>query len=124
MERDYRWCLAALQNASPAAAAGIAPAQVGAVAAHRIRLLRLPTTLFRLVAARMLRIDPRRARAWRTTWRSAARPDRRAVRRVVLPPRPGACARERMAELVTAGRGRPVEPGRAGGAAMKDVTGR
>ena len=38
--------------------AGIAPAQVAAVPAHRLSgLLRLPDWLFRIVAARMLRID-------------------------------------------------------------------
>jgi len=40
--------------------AGIEPAQVGALPAHRIPLLlRLPTPLFKLIAARMLRIDPK-----------------------------------------------------------------
>ena len=38
--------------------AGIAPAQVAALPPHRVpTLLRLPTPLFRLIAARMLRID-------------------------------------------------------------------
>ena len=62
MDRGYRQCLAALQveALSVLQAAGIAPAQVGALPPHRIPpLLRLPTPLFRLIAARMLRIDPK-----------------------------------------------------------------
>jgi 2-dehydropantoate 2-reductase len=61
MARGYRECLAALQLEALALLerAGIAPAQVGALAPRRIpMLLRLPTPLFRLIAARMLRIDP------------------------------------------------------------------
>lgn len=60
MDRGYRQCLAALQAEALQLlhGAGITPAQVGALAPHRIpRLLRLPTPLFRLIAARMLRID-------------------------------------------------------------------
>jgi 2-dehydropantoate 2-reductase len=60
MERGYRECLAALQSEALTllCAAGIAPAQVTALPPQRIpALLRLPTPLFRLVAARMLRID-------------------------------------------------------------------
>jgi 2-dehydropantoate 2-reductase len=42
------------------AKAGIAPAAVGAVKPAMLSsLLRLPTPLFRIVAARMLRIDPK-----------------------------------------------------------------
>ena len=62
MNRGYRQCLAALQTEALALLrhAGIAPAQVGALPAHRIPLLlRLPTPLFKLIAARMLRIDPK-----------------------------------------------------------------
>jgi len=62
MERGYRQCLAALQTEALGLlkSAGIAPAQVGALPAHRIpTLLRLPTPLFKLIAARMLRIDPK-----------------------------------------------------------------
>jgi 2-dehydropantoate 2-reductase len=61
MARGYRQCLAALQTESLGLLkrAGIAPAQVGAMPAHRIpTVLRLPTPLFNLIAARMLRIDP------------------------------------------------------------------
>jgi 2-dehydropantoate 2-reductase len=61
LERGYRLCLAALMDETCAvlARAGIVPAQVAAVKpALLIRLLRLPTPLFKLVAARMLRIDP------------------------------------------------------------------
>jgi 2-dehydropantoate 2-reductase len=61
MTRGYRLCLAALQTEALELLkrAGIAPAQVGALPAHRIpTLLRLPTPLFKLIAARMLRIDP------------------------------------------------------------------
>jgi 2-dehydropantoate 2-reductase len=61
MARGYRQCLAALQLEALALlrAAGIAPAQVGALPPQRIpTLLRLPTPLFKLIAARMLRIDP------------------------------------------------------------------
>ena len=61
MDRGYRLCLAALQTEALGVlrAAGIQPAQVGALPPQRIPpLLRLPTPLFRLIAARMLRIDP------------------------------------------------------------------
>jgi 2-dehydropantoate 2-reductase len=60
MDRGYRRCLAALQTEALQSLqrAGIAPAQLGAVAPHRIpMLLRLPSPLFRVIAARMLRID-------------------------------------------------------------------
>ncbi|MDM0016710.1 2-dehydropantoate 2-reductase [Variovorax saccharolyticus] len=60
LERDYRRCFAALIDEALAvlARAGIEPAQLGALPAARIPpILRLPTPLFRLVAARMLRID-------------------------------------------------------------------
>ncbi len=62
MQRGYRQCLAALQTEAMdlLKRAGIAPAQVGALPAHRIpTVLRLPTPLFKLLAARMLRIDPK-----------------------------------------------------------------
>ncbi|WP_442282826.1 2-dehydropantoate 2-reductase [Variovorax sp. M-6] len=60
LQRGYRRCFAALIDEALAVLerAGIAPAQLGAVPAARIpSILRLPTPLFRLVAARMLRID-------------------------------------------------------------------
>lgn len=60
MERGYRRCLAALQEEALGLlrAAGVQPAQVAAVPPRRLpALLRLPSPLFRLVAARMLRID-------------------------------------------------------------------
>lgn len=58
----YRRCLAALQEEAlqVLARAGIEPAQVGAVPPRRMPpLLRLPSPLFRAVAGRMLRIDPK-----------------------------------------------------------------
>ncbi len=61
MDRGYRQCLAALQTEALQLlrAAGIAPAQVAALPPQRVpTLLRLPTPLFKLIAARMLRIDP------------------------------------------------------------------
>lgn len=61
MDRGYRECLAALQTEALGVlrAAGIQPAQVGALPPQRIPpLLRLPTPLFRLIASRMLRIAP------------------------------------------------------------------
>ena len=60
--RGYRQCLAALIDEARGvlANAGIAPAAVGAVKpAMLATLLRLPTPLFRIIAARMLRIDPK-----------------------------------------------------------------
>ncbi|MEZ2292885.1 2-dehydropantoate 2-reductase [Variovorax sp. RCC_210] len=60
MQRGYRRCFASLidEALSILNVAGIAPAQVAAVPAHRLSgLLRLPDWLFRIVAARMLRID-------------------------------------------------------------------
>ncbi len=62
MEHGYRQCLAALQTEALGLLkrAGVAPAQVSALPPHRIpSLLRLPTPLFKLIAARMLRIDPK-----------------------------------------------------------------
>ena len=60
MDRGYRVCLAALQVEALRLlrGAGIDPAQVGALPAHRVpTVLRLPNLLFRIVASRMLRID-------------------------------------------------------------------
>jgi 2-dehydropantoate 2-reductase len=60
LQRGYRRCLAALMDEALDALrrAGIAPAQLAAVPARRLpAILRLPTSLFRLAAARMLRID-------------------------------------------------------------------
>jgi 2-dehydropantoate 2-reductase len=62
LQRGYRRCFAALIDEGLALlrAAGIAPAQVVAVPPRTlVKLLRLPTPLFRLIAARMLRIDPK-----------------------------------------------------------------
>ena len=61
MDRDYRLVLAALQAEALVVmrAAGIRPARVAAVAPALLPyVLRLPNWLFRLLAARMLRIDP------------------------------------------------------------------
>ena len=58
----YRQCLAALIDEARRVLehAGIEPAAVGAVKPAMLSvLLRLPTPLFRVVAARMLRIDPK-----------------------------------------------------------------
>lgn len=60
LQRGYRRCLAALMDEALAelARAGIQPAQLAAVPAAKLPgILRLPTPLFRIVAARMLRID-------------------------------------------------------------------
>lgn len=60
-QRGYRLCLAAAQSEALAVlkAAGIKPAQLTAVPAHRMpTILRLPDFLFRRLAARMLAIDP------------------------------------------------------------------
>lgn len=60
MLRGYRRCFASLIDEALGVlnVAGIAPAQVAAVPARRLPgLLRLPDWLFRIVAARMLRID-------------------------------------------------------------------
>ena len=60
MQRGYRRCFASLIDEALGIlkVAGIAPAQVAAVPAHRlVSLLRLPDWIFRIVAARMLRID-------------------------------------------------------------------
>jgi 2-dehydropantoate 2-reductase len=61
LQRGYRRCFAALIDEALGllSRAGIAPAQVIAVPPQRMpALLRLPTPLFRVLAARMLRIDP------------------------------------------------------------------
>lgn len=60
MQRGYRRCFASLIDEALGilTVAGIAPAQVAAVPAPRLSsLLRLPDWVFRIVAARMLRID-------------------------------------------------------------------
>jgi len=62
LDRDCRRVLAALQEEALAAlrATGIEPAQITSLPARRLpALLRLPTWVFRRVAARMLRIDER-----------------------------------------------------------------
>jgi 2-dehydropantoate 2-reductase len=61
MDRGYRRVLAALQTEALRAldAAGILPSKVGGAPPRLLpRILRLPNGLFKLVAARMLRIDP------------------------------------------------------------------
>jgi len=60
LERDYRLCMAALIDEALAAlrAAGIAPAKLTPLPPAALpTALRLPTALFRVLAARMLRID-------------------------------------------------------------------
>ncbi|HYP70992.1 MAG TPA: ketopantoate reductase C-terminal domain-containing protein, partial [Variovorax sp.] len=60
MERGYRRCFAALMEEALGvlSRAGIAPAQVAALPPQRLlAILRLPSPLFRIVAARMLKID-------------------------------------------------------------------
>lgn len=60
MQRGYRRCFAALIDEAMAALAraGIAPAQVAAVPPKKLlTILRLPDWLFKIVAARMLKID-------------------------------------------------------------------
>jgi len=60
LQRGYRRCFAALidEALGVLGSAGIAPAQVAAVPAQRLSaVLRLPDWLFRIVAARMLRMD-------------------------------------------------------------------
>ena len=60
LERGYRRCFAALQTEALELleAAGIAAAQVAALPPRKlIQVLRLPTPIFRLIAARMLKID-------------------------------------------------------------------
>lgn len=61
MERDYRMVLSALQTEALHAldAAGIAPAKVASAPPRLLpKILRLPDLLFKIIAARMLRIDP------------------------------------------------------------------
>ena len=61
MDRNYRVVLAALQTEALRAmdAAGIVPAKVASAPPRLLpKILRLPNGLFKLVAARMLRIDP------------------------------------------------------------------
>jgi 2-dehydropantoate 2-reductase len=61
MDRDYRRVLAALQTEALRAldAAGIVPAKVASAPPRWLpTILRLPDFLFKVVAARMLRIDP------------------------------------------------------------------
>ncbi|RQO63642.1 2-dehydropantoate 2-reductase [Paucibacter sp. KBW04] len=60
LHRGYRRCFAALQEEALdlLAAAGISPAQMTPLPPRRLlQVLRLPSPLFRLVAARMLKID-------------------------------------------------------------------
>lgn len=60
-QRDYRRCLAAAQSETLdlLKAAGITPAQLTALPAHRMpSVLRLPDFLFKRLASKMLAIDP------------------------------------------------------------------
>ncbi|MBS0451590.1 MAG: 2-dehydropantoate 2-reductase [Proteobacteria bacterium] len=60
MERGYRRCFAALMEEALGvlSRAGIAPAQVAALPPRKLlAILRLPSPIFRVVAARMLKID-------------------------------------------------------------------
>lgn len=60
-QRDYRRCLAAAQTETLdlLKAAGITPAQLTALPAHRIpSVLRLPDFLFKRLASKMLAVDP------------------------------------------------------------------
>jgi 2-dehydropantoate 2-reductase len=60
IQRDYRVCMAALMDEALAAlrAAGIAPARLTPLPPRWLPgVLRLPTPLFRVLAARMLRVD-------------------------------------------------------------------
>jgi 2-dehydropantoate 2-reductase len=62
MERGYRRCFAALQEEGlrVLAAAGIQPAQVTALPSDKlVKVLRLPTFALKLVAKKMLAIDPK-----------------------------------------------------------------
>lgn len=67
-ERSYRLCMAACiaEGLKALAAAGIAPAKIGAVPARALpQLLRLPTPLYKIIAKRNLRIDPKaRSSMW------------------------------------------------------------
>jgi 2-dehydropantoate 2-reductase len=61
LDRGYRRCFAALMDEALEVldAAAITPARLIALPMHRLpALLRLPTPLFRVIAARLLRIDP------------------------------------------------------------------
>jgi 2-dehydropantoate 2-reductase len=60
LQRDYRLCMAALIDEALAAlrAAGVTPAKLTPLSPRALPLaLRLPTPVFRVLAARMLRID-------------------------------------------------------------------
>ena len=127
MDLGYRQCLAALQTEALQVLrrAGIAPAQVGALPPHRIpMLLRLPSPLFRLIAARMLRIDPK-ARSSMADDLAARRPteiDALCGEVVRLAAAQGMAAplNQRMVELVTAW---PPHPVAMDAAAMKRALG-
>jgi 2-dehydropantoate 2-reductase len=120
MERGYRQCLAALQTEALQLlrSAGIAPAQVGAMPVHRVpMLLRLPTPMFRLIAARMLRIDAKARSSMaedlargRTTEIDALCGE---VVRLAERQRLGAPVNARMVALVNAWPQRPVPMGAA-----------
>jgi 2-dehydropantoate 2-reductase len=115
MDRGYRACLAALQTEALQLlrGAGITPARVGALPPRLLPwLLRLPTPLFRVIAARMLRIDAQ-ARSSMAADLALGRPteiDALCGEVVRLAERQGLAAplNARMAALVNAWPQRPV----------------
>ena len=117
LDRDYRRCTAALIEEALAVlqAAGIAPARVTPLAPRLLpRLLRLPTPLFRLLAARMLRIDAQARSSMADDLRLGRRTEIDAlcgeVQRLAQSFGIGAPLNARMVGLIETG-GRPLSPG-------------
>jgi len=121
LDRGYRRCLAALMDEALGVlqAAGIRPAKVAAVAPGLLPgLLRLPTPLFRLLAARMLRIDEQ-ARSSMADDLQRGRPTEvdalcGEVQRLARAHGLSAPLNGRMARLVADAPARPAAPGSAG----------
>jgi 2-dehydropantoate 2-reductase len=127
LQRDYRVCMAALIDEALAAlrAAGIAPAKLTPLPPAALPgALRLPTALFRVLAARMLRIDAkaRTSMADDLVHGRATEIDALCGEVVRLARRHGTAApvNERISELV---RGWPANPRARSGAELRAALG-
>ncbi len=127
LQRDYRLCMAALidEALTVLKAAGIAPARLTPLPPAALPVvLRLPTPLFRLLAARLLRIDAK-ARTSMADDLARGRPTEidalcGEVVRLAQAHGVGAPVNTRIAELVRAW---PADPRARSGAELRDALG-
>ena len=128
LDRDYRLCTAALMDEALAVlrSAGLAPARVTPLPPHWLpTLLRLPTPVFRVLAARMLRIDAQARSSMADDLRLARRTEIDAlcgeVCRLARQHGSAAPLNARMAELMAAAEAARLPPN---GAALWRLLGR